>query len=298
MRSISQLLYTIPLAAMLACGSHDSALSGDSTSAPNADLGSSAADESIIASADVGYGTVFFHEYHGEDGSTAIAISQLAPNTYASTPLHDAMTKHTNLEVFLALVPGQEPPQSYLDAHPHQATEFGRETTELLELAFDADAPIEKTSQQCKNWITPAKSSDGCYYINYTGVKENNNKTGLQSLTLAATTSYSTTGICNDGSYNVQGRLRWAPAGTESYTSPGWSTVPPGGGWIWFGAYIHEPCTGAAPGEFCFPTTKKVKWRVEGKSTTTYGTNTFDLRGAIIDGYIDVTPVPRQCIIR
>lgn len=304
MRSVSKLLFTLPLTTLLACGANDGAMQNEEgVFAASADQSSAQAatldDASVVASVDVGYGTVFFHEYHGEDGSTAIAISQLAPNTYGSTPLHDTMAMHTNLEVFLALVPGQEPPQSYVDAHDGQSLELGRETTEILEAHFDADAPIEKTSQTCKNWITPAKTSDGCNYINYTGVKESNNKTGLNSVTLATTSKLTTTGICNDGTHNVQGRLRWAPANTESYNSPGWTpNVTPGAGWIWFGAYVSGSCTPTPPNSICLPPNRNVKWRVEGKSMTTNSTNTYDLRGAIIDGYEPVVPRPYQCIIR
>lgn len=302
MRSISHLLCTIPFTLLLACGTHDSAFDGDGSAAPNLEQDvehdSAAADPGIVASADVGYGTVFFHEYRGEDGSTAIAISQLAPNTYASTPLHDVMAKHTNLEVFLALVPDEEPPQSYVDAHAAQAAELGRETIDILEAAFDANAPIEKVSQQCKDWITPAKSEDRCFYVNYTGVKNADNKTGLSSLTLSSTKKQTTTGICNDGTHNVQGRLRWAPANTESYNSPGWTpNVPPGGAWIWFGAYVPEPCN-VPKGELCVTINQKVKWRVEGKSMTTKSTNTYDLRGAIIDGYETVYPERAGCIFK
>ncbi len=302
MRSISKLFFTLPLTTLLACGADDGSLPNEESAlAPSADEANASAniDESVVASVDVGYGTVYFHEYQGEDGSTAIAISQLAPNTYGSTPLHDTMAKHTNLEVFLTLVPGQEPPQSYVDAHHGQATELGRETSEILEAHFDANAPIEKTSQTCKNWITPAKSSDGCFDVSYTGVKESNNKTGLNSVTLSTTRKATTTGICNDGTHNVQGRLRWAPANTESYNSPGWTpNVGPGGGWIWFGAYVSESCTPTPPDTICLPPNRNVKWRVEGKSMTANSSNTYDLRGAIINGYETVVPQPYQCVIR
>lgn len=238
--------------------------------------------DGIIASVDVGYGTVTFHEFREEDGTVAIAIGQLTPNTYGWTPLHDTAAKSTNLEIFLALVPDQDPPQSYVDAHPGQAAELGRETDAILDAAFDADAPVEKTSQQCKNWITPVER--GCYTYTYINTKELNNQYGTspKHLALTPTSRNTTSGICNDGSANVQGRLRWAPGTTTNFNNPGWTpNVPPGEGWVWFGAYVSGTCT-APPGQICIPPNQYVTWRIEGKSMTSSSSNTYDLRGASI----------------
>lgn len=233
-----------------------------------------------VATVDVGYGTVSFHEFAQPDGTTVIAIGQLTPNTYGWTPLHDTMAHSTNLEVFLALVPEREPPESYVRAHAKQAEALGRPNADVLEAKFDRDAPVEKTSAQCKNWITPA--STACFRYTYSHVIEGEDRVGTTNITLGATTSRTTLGICNDGPYAVKGRLQYAMANSNTYTQPGWTpNVPPNSGWIWFGAWVEGPCV--SDGVICdLGPPLNVKWRVEGTGTTSYSSNKYDLRAARI----------------
>lgn len=254
-------------------------------------------DPSILATVDVGYGTVTFHEFVEADGTTTIAIGEQIPNTFGATPLAATAANHTNLEIFLALVPGQEPPASFVAAHAGQAQALGRESDDVVDAVFDRDAPIEKTSTTCKNWVTPP--SDVCYNYTYSSVHEAEDQVGQQYLLAGTTNQPIYLGICNDGPYAVQGRIRWAPAGTNTYTNPGWTpNVNPGAGWVWHGAYVNLSGSECPPAPDLCIGYKNVKWRVEGKSTTTNSTNKYDLRSGIRSGYSERPGAPSSCIVK
>jgi hypothetical protein len=288
----STLASAVLLSALAGCAAETGETSKDSEAV-------SQTTQEVVASADVGYGTVYFYDVDNGDGTRTIAIGQSAPIAYGATPLNDVMAQHTNLEVFLALVPDQEAPQSYVDAHANQAKALGRETDEILEVHFDPNAAVEKVSATCRNWITPA--TQGCFDYTYSGIKELNNAygTSAQNVTLSATTNRTTSGICNDGTGNVKGRLRYSLAGQGSYNSPGWTPdVGPGGGWIWFGAYVSGTCTPTPPNTICLPPNLNVNWRVEGKSNSTSTANTYDLRAAIISSSVYDESNAAGCVIR
>ncbi len=124
MKLRSAFLFTaLSLASLIGCAT-ETDIEESMTDAALAVPSETAEDKSILASADVGYGTVNFHEYTDDDGETVIAISEDIPNTYSNTPLEGLFAAgYTNLEVFIALLPETDPPVSYVEEHARQAKE-------------------------------------------------------------------------------------------------------------------------------------------------------------------------------
>lgn len=240
---------------------------------------SSEVSHGLVASVDVGYGTILFQEFEGEDGTMAVAIGELTHGGYEWTPLEDTLAQYTSLETFRALVPEQDPPWSYVLAHDVQAAQLGRDSNEVLQAVFDRDAPLPKATQGCKDWITP--STVGICSYGYAGVRQADNLSGQQGITLAASSKSITAGICNDGpgrTQIVRGTLRWAPPSTTSFTTHKvWTNVPAGYRLRWFGENVYGSCSPPPGGGICVPPTVSVSWRVEGLG------NDYDLRGALIN---------------
>lgn len=250
------------------------------------DVGTESADgaqaepvQNAVAEADVGYGTVYFLESYNADGSVATAIGERAPADYMTTPLQMMMAKgHTNLEVFLTLLPDAEAPASFVTAHKVQVAQLGRETDEIRLGVFDADAPIPKSTTWCQAVAKPASEGDFAY--TYSGTLKKDDVVGTQSLTLAAGKKAVAPAICNEtaagktSSHKVQGRVRMKKDG-GSYDSPGWSTsLSPGDAWYWLGLQLFET---VCDEELCLDVPVNATYKLEGKSATQSANNTYDL---------------------
>jgi hypothetical protein len=185
-----------------------------------------------IAEVDVGYGKVIFQETDGADGGVEISVAEMSPNDYGSTPFNAiaSLGQHTMLELFLAVAPDQEAPASLVDAHELQAQQLHRESSELVVPAFDRDAPIEKVTQACRNFVTPPYGL--CRYYSTTSEKDAEWADGLN---LGSSSFYTNgpvhQGLCNNSSQHIVAKMmrRWEDAspwvGLSTYAQ---HTVPPG----------------------------------------------------------------------
>lgn len=286
-KRFSSLLILLPFTFSLACsgagGADDVAdAEGADTTLADAPQGKS----SVIGVADVGYGLVTFHESVMPDGSIVGGVAEEKPSYVGETPIAQAFAEgHTTLEVFMALLPNQEPPQSLIDGHQVQTAAAGR-TSEVQVPTIDLNLKVEKNLTQCKNHVLPASNAGRNY--TYAGTLSSDDVYGVQSLTLPATTSNTTAGVCNEPTYpngntksashTVRGRVMYAPSGTSNWNNPGFTNpIAPGTSWVWHGLYVWDTCTPVPPSTICFPPNKKVSWRVEGKSDTGSTSNSYDL---------------------
>jgi hypothetical protein len=134
------------------------------------------------------------------------------------------------LELFLAVAPDQEAPQSLADAHELQAQQLSRESSEIVVPEFDRDAPIEKVTQACRNFVTPPYGI--CRYYSTTSEKDAQWADGLN---LGSSSFYTNgpvhQGLCNNSSQTIIAKMlrRWenaAPSvGLSTYAQ---HTVPAG----------------------------------------------------------------------
>lgn len=240
-----------------------------------------AQEESVqdaVAQVDVGYGTVYFLESYNADGTVATGIGERVPADYPTTPLQQMMAEgHTNLEVFLTLLPNAEPPASFVDAHRVQVGQLGRETDEVRLGQFDANAPIQKSTSWCRGIAMPAEEGEWAY--TYSGTLTMDEVYGSQSLTLNAGKKAVAPAICNENlsskssSHKVQGRVRMKKNG-GSYDSPGWTPLlSKGQAWYWLGLQLTETVCD----ELCLPVAVDATYKLEGKTATTSTSNTYDL---------------------
>jgi hypothetical protein len=151
-RLISGLVFA---GALPACGSAESTRGG-SPPAGAPDLAATAdARNSVLASIDVGYGTVEFSKSPLPNGHAAFAILEKASAFLRTTPMVTLMSSRslTTLEVFLAVAPGRRPPQELVDLHTEQALRLGRATRDIVHATFDRNAPVEKSAAACDGWV-------------------------------------------------------------------------------------------------------------------------------------------------
>lgn len=238
----------------------------------------------VVATADVGYGTVYFVEQKNEDGTTTSFVGEQVPADYATSPVRQMFFDgHTNLEVFMALLPDAEPPQSFVDGQASQALALGRADGDLLSAVYDPDMPIEKSVSWCRGLVRPA--SDSTYSYTYQSDTSLDEVYGSNAMAMYAGSRPATAGICNETkdahgvakptTYNVTGRVR-SRQGNGSYTNPGWTPLlPPGWAWVWFGLLTtHTVCDA----NFCTPVANTdTTYRVEGQSSINAVNNSYDL---------------------
>jgi hypothetical protein len=233
-------IFMLSLIATVACGADDESMSADTESAaqsgdPSAETAGpdvEASDSDIVASVDVGYGTVQFHESRDENGEAMVMVSQLTPNTYGRTPLHETYEGNpTTLEVFLAVAPDQEPPAALVEAHASQADALERPDHSIVAASFDADGPIAKSVAACEALAYP--QGVGCY--TYRASKDDVYGENID-LDRTSNGPRVNMGICNQGNATVWGRLGVDPNWNNgaSYTYLDWATVPVGYAWLWF----------------------------------------------------------------
>lgn len=298
LRNTMKLACLLPLALSFACGAAGDAGEA-SESATEADGTPEVAEmNDVVATADVGYGTVYFHEQTNEDGTVAIGVSESLPGNYGMTPVQRLFVEgHTNLEVFMALLPNLEAPASFVDAHKVQSEQLGRDNDAIREAVFDANAPIEKSVTWCRGIATPEWVGEREY--TYSGRKSLDDVKGSQSIALAAGKKPVAPAICNErsasksASHTVQGRVRVKQDG-GSYNSPGWTVViGPGGAWQWHGLQLldYSYCADLPDNSLCLGRAVNATYKLEGKSNTTSVNNWYDLYIAKIDSVIDHTVI-------
>jgi hypothetical protein len=236
--------------------------------------------EKVLASVDVGYGKVTFHEIRLEDGSTVIGASEETPASYRNTPYQRLASEgHTSLEMWKALLPGAEAPESLIQAHPIEAAELKRPTDEVIAGVFDKNAQIEQSSSSCRtlanNYVWKPVASDSCYDYAWVNKRASVAQTGSHWFGVidnsgATTTANVTMGICNDSNVNITGRPVVKKADSSSYV-PIWSspaTVQPGHIWYWynFSRTSLSTCSGTPPGQICLELPLPSAYRIEGSS--------------------------------
>jgi hypothetical protein len=295
LRSTIPFLCLLPLAGSFACGAADESASLANETEANADLGNVADEETDVVAS-----TVYFHERQNADGTVLTGISEQVPANYASTPLQALLAQGpTDLEVFLAVLPNEAPPESFVASHPAQTAELGRETDAIRGAVFDANAPIEKSVTWCKGIATPA--TDGIYNYTYSGALSSDDVYGSKSRTLNAGTKETASAICNEtkagklASHKVKGRVLMKKNVGGSYDNPGWTpSIAPGGAWYWLRLRLWEyNCPNPLPpGQLCLPNAVNASYQIQGKSDTASVNNTYDLYIAKIETMTLVRPIP------
>lgn len=207
------------LVGLVGCGS---ASGGEESGAPAADAAPTIRTE-VLAAVDVGYGTVEFVKHVGGEDEV-LGIAEVASAYAAHTPLDSAMGSgpHTLLELFIAIAPDQEPPAELVENHHAEAAALRRETDALLAVSFDADEPVEKSTQACRAAVY-APWTDSCWEWNKKlerttssssvwlpvgdGINDWTHNTGLRV----------TMGVCNANNQSTWSQIAWDYTGEWQY---------------------------------------------------------------------------------
>lgn len=251
----------------------------------------SASRSRTLATVDVGYGEVSFHESVSEEGVVTTHVGELFPADYTSTPL-DQAAGHTPLEIFMAVAPDQHVPQSLLDSHETAAANLGR-GPEVIVPEFDKDAPVEKSAWSCRNFVMPS----GCVGPNsysYSHARYITATAGRQTTSLYLkkdptfmTESSVVMGVCNEGHTSFITRIAWDNDGDANHSdsdmyNAAWVTIPAGHRYRWLG--LNQSVIGWNYGT---PIQSPTRYRLD-VSAATYGTR--HLQSAL------VTPTSSGCI--
>jgi hypothetical protein len=229
----------------------------------------------VLADVDVGYGRVVFHKLETADGYTLVSVSESAPNTYRETPFSKlTMIGATHLELFRALQPEVTPPAVLNGLHPIEAEAMGRVSTEVRDLTFDRDAPIEKSVASCEAWVYE-DPPDTCGARFWTNGRWANNLSGELGLHVGQFWDYKTLnnvtlGICNESpNKNIFGRVGvdYGNDTSTTYTYGGWATVQPAHAWRWWD-FRDVRCTKCSGGicTLTQPCAYASRYRVDGSS--------------------------------
>jgi hypothetical protein len=150
-----------------------------------------------LATLDVGPSEVVFLKHISSDGSVMFSLEETAPANVNVSVMQrlEADQSLTALEAFLALAPpGSSAPTELVDEHSVQARALGREDIDaVLQVSFDANAPIEKSVAACEAFIYPANGQ-----FTVVGRFGLNSVTGSHLTRTAFTTSNVTVGACNE----------------------------------------------------------------------------------------------------
>ena len=271
MKKVFETIVGVLVAGMMAAGCNEN-VESMAESAVAEGITESGAEESVLAEAETEFGTVRFHELTDVDGSVTVAVSEEIPANYESTPL-DAILQggYTTMEIFKALLPNEEVPDSISAIHAEQATELGRADDALNVPTVDWDAPVEKSIAFCASWVWAPVPNSTCYNYSWVNGRQAHNLSGNHGLHVGqywayATTAKVTLGICNDSNVNIRGRIGMDLGGDTSsaYSYWGWATVKPGYAWRWwnFKRTRTDCSSGLCIGEY--PT----RYRVDGESAS------------------------------
>lgn len=198
--------------------------------------------EKVLARFDAGYGDILFVEATSPSGAKLVGILEQMPVNYRTSPLQIAAAPgHTSLELFVAIMPEREVPESLVLAHDVEARQLGRTSNEIVPASYDPNVPIEKYSiSSCIQDVLPSNTT-GCYPYTHINGRYTQNRSGGSAgspIGLAvqtdagvyATYNPVTLGICNDSNVTVQSRLsvKYTGPGSSGNWSPfGWVPVPP-----------------------------------------------------------------------
>jgi hypothetical protein len=271
-QTIGRPLAGLGLAAVLAGGCDGSAADDASAAEPT---------DTVLASLDLGYGSLSFHEQKLEDGSTLIQVAENIPATYSETPFQRLVSEgHTSLEMWKSLMGDKAAPASLVNAHSIEAKALLRPTDEIIAGVFDKDGLIQKSAASCKSLadanVFKAVASDTCNTYAWNKKRYSVATSGshyfqaLDAAGNAATTSTVTMGICNDSTVNVTGRPMVKLGNSSSFTGV-WSsaaTVKPGQLWYWynFSRTVNNDCSGVPAGQLCLTLPLPSEYRIDGSS--------------------------------
>lgn len=226
------------------------------TSAPTA---GEQAIASTLATVDVGYGIVEFQQLTAPDGSFTLGMSEKAPGTFKSTPIDALLNgrRLTTLEVFRAIAPNHTVPSIIAESHPGEAQALGRGDASVLSVAFDRNAPVQKSTAACDSYVL----EDTGKFADWTKVLKVNSTSGDKWLAVGNsvadwsfwTTARVTLGVCNDSAVNIQARISWdTQADASGWLYGGFATLNPGWMWRWFNFTNSTPdCRNVPPGGIC-----------------------------------------------
>lgn len=190
----------------------------------------------VVASIDLGYGKLEFHSIKGDDGLTGVYALETHSAYLSATPLDDLMGKEnpTNLELFMAVAPGQAPPQELIDSQASEAEQRERETGEVRSVHYDSDAPVQKgTAAACSAWAYAVPPATSYEYYTVLNQRARDSVTGIAYLAVGDTnTDYThytqnsvSMGICNESTstamtmywqYATSNNGTWYDSGTTS----------------------------------------------------------------------------------
>lgn len=208
----------------------------DTPVAPPADPSNVAAMQSkLLASTDVGYGTVEFHQMTTSDQRTVIVVTEKASAYLRRTPMDALMRTRplTSLEIFRAINPGQAAPEEITSAHAAEAAGLGRANADILPATFDRDAPVEKSSAGCDAWVF--ESPGACELWGRQLRIDSASGTPTVVLPVGRSTSdfsYQTmstvaVGACNDTGANEFDRFITQVDANGPWNFSGWFTIAP-----------------------------------------------------------------------
>jgi hypothetical protein len=241
-----QVAICLTFACVTACGGQPA-----ETTEPGAPDSATAttAERSLITQVESGGARVEFLQFQTAEQSM-LAIQESGPVTSQAMPVErlSAAYRLTMLEIFYALAPGAEAPSVLLDAHNEQALALGREDpSEVMRVAFDASAPIDKSIATCEQWVFPVSQSS--QIVNKQSL---NNASGDNWLPVGSSWSYSTTsqvtlGMCNDSATAGTTQIAWDMDGdSASWIYSGTFSAPAGSRQRWypFNRNVYGACDG------------------------------------------------------
>lgn len=260
-----------------ACGGEPN---GEATGQGGSETAEGGAVDTVLASLDVGYGTVSFHEVTLDDGSVLISGTENIPASYRNTPYQRLLAEgHTSLEMWKSLLPNQAPPASLQRAHAAEATVLKRPTSEVIPGLFDRTAQIEQSASSCRSLanstVWKPVASDACYDYAWVNKRSSLAQTGDRWFGVidnagATTDSNVTMGVCNDSDVDISGRVLVKKADSGSYVPifSAWATITPGHMHYWynFSRMSLSSCDDVPPGQLCLTLPLPSAYRVEGNS--------------------------------
>jgi hypothetical protein len=280
MKNVLRARLPIAIGLTVACVSACSAEGGDPTNSGAPDAATAtAAQRTLVAEVESGGARVEFLQLQTAE-QTLLAIRESGPVTSQVMPVERLSAEYrlTMLEVFYALSPNAEAPRLLVDAHPEQAAALGRQdTSEVVRVAFDANAPVEKSIASCEQWVFPVSQSSEI--VNKQSL---NNASGDNWLPVGTSWSYSTSGqvtlgMCNDSATAGSTQIAWDMEGdSASWIYSGVFSSPAGSRQRWYP--FSRNVFGACEGLVCpvFPT----RYGVEGIGTL-YHLKTGEVRAII-----------------
>jgi hypothetical protein len=193
-------------------------------------------ETALLSATDVGYGTIEFSKQTMSDKyTTTLVITEKASAYLRSTPMDALMSQRlTTLEIFLAVNPGSDVPEDLVKAHADETVRLGRATPDVVHAIFDRNAPVEKSSAACDNWVFAPRT--GCQvwgkklrldFISGTPtvvLPLGNSTNDFSYLTM----SFAALGACNESSGTIFDRSITSQNNGATWNFSPWNEVAPG----------------------------------------------------------------------